>query len=145
MISPIRFLMLAVLALGWMSTASAHHSNAAYDMDHLLRTIEGTVKEVNWTNPHITFHVEEDAKDGKPAVEWVFEASSPGGANLFGLDKTLDPAGRSRHFSVCAASRWRLGRVPVASDFAERNHPDLQPYPSGAMIWPSLAPLFAIG
>ena len=47
--------MLAVLALGWMATASAHHSNAAYDVDH-LRTIEGTVKEVNWTNPHITFH-----------------------------------------------------------------------------------------
>src|ERR1700722_5396733 len=75
--SPIRFLMLPGLVLGWMSTASAHHSNAAYDLDH-LRIIEGTVKEVNWTNPHITFHVEEDVKDDKPAVEWVFEASSPG-------------------------------------------------------------------
>ena len=117
MISPIRFLMLAVLALGWMSTASAHHSNAAYDMDH-LRTIEGTVKEVNWTNPHITFHVEEDAKDDKPAVEWVFEASNPGVLTRSGWTKPLDPAGRSRHFSVCAASRWRLGQVPVASDFA---------------------------
>lgn len=40
--------------------------------------MEGTVKQVNWTNPHITFVVESDARDGKQAETWVFEVSSPG-------------------------------------------------------------------
>jgi hypothetical protein len=40
--------------------------------------MEGTVKTVNWTNPHITFVIESDAKDGNPARSWVFEVSSPG-------------------------------------------------------------------
>jgi Family of unknown function (DUF6152) len=57
--------------------AAAHHSGAAYDMAH-PRTMEGTVKTVNWTNPHITFVIESDAKDGQPASTWIFEVSSPG-------------------------------------------------------------------
>src|SRR5271163_3292286 len=43
--------------------AFAHHSGAAYDTEH-PQTLEGTVKTVNWTNPHITFVVQADAKDG---------------------------------------------------------------------------------
>ena len=65
------------LILGLNGMAAAHHSGAAYDMDH-PRTMEGTVTTVNWTNPHITFVVESDAKDGEPARTWVFEVSSPG-------------------------------------------------------------------
>lgn len=38
----------------------------------------GTVKAVNWTNPHITFVVDKDAKAGEPSNTWVFEVSSPG-------------------------------------------------------------------
>ena len=108
MISPIRFLMLAVLALGWMSPASAHHSNAAYDLDH-LQIIEGTVKEVNWTNPHITFHVEGDAKDGKPAVEWVFEASSPGVLTRSGWTKRSIQPGDHATFRYAPLRDGALG------------------------------------
>jgi hypothetical protein len=100
--------MLAVLALGRMSTASAHHSNAAYDLDH-LRTIEGTVKEVNWTNPHITFHVEEDAKDGKPVVEWVFEASSPGVLTRSGWTKRSIQPGDHATFRYAPLRDGALG------------------------------------
>ena len=64
-----------VFSLG--DAATAHHSGAAYDMEH-QRTMEGTVKTVNWTNPHITFVVESDARGGEPARTWVFEVSSPG-------------------------------------------------------------------
>jgi hypothetical protein len=67
----------AGLIVSFGSIAAAHHSGAAYDMQH-LRTTEGTVKTVNWTNPHITFAIECDAKDGEPAQTLVFEVSSPG-------------------------------------------------------------------
>jgi hypothetical protein len=69
------------IVFGFTGTALAHHSNAAYDMDH-LGTMSGTVKQVNWTNPHITFVIEKDAAagnaGGEPAATWVFEVSSPG-------------------------------------------------------------------
>ena len=44
----------ASLLLSLGGIAAAHHSGAAYDMEH-PRDLEGTVKTVNWTNPHITF------------------------------------------------------------------------------------------
>jgi hypothetical protein len=77
------------VALGGM--AAAHHSGAAYDMDH-LKTIQGTVKTVNWTNPHITFVVESDAKDAEPPQTLVFEVSSPGVLTRSGWTKrSLQP------------------------------------------------------
>jgi hypothetical protein len=75
--SPRVFVLAASLVLGFGGIAAAHHSGAAYDADH-LQTMEGTVKAVNWTNPHITFVIEKDAKNGEAATTWVFEVSSPG-------------------------------------------------------------------
>ena len=84
-------LLAACLALGCTGLAMAHHSNAAYDSDH-PQTVEGTVKQVNWTNPHITFVVETDAKDGPQAGTWVFEVSSPGVLTRSGWTKrSLQP------------------------------------------------------
>jgi uncharacterized protein DUF6152 len=75
--SPKAVALVATLMLGSIGIAAAHHSNAAYDLEH-MQVVGGTVKQVNWTNPHITFAVETDGKDGKPAETWVFEVSSPG-------------------------------------------------------------------
>ena len=91
MISPKNALIAASLLLNFGGVAAAHHSGAAYDMEH-PRTMEGTVKTVNWTNPHITFVVESDAKDGAPAQTWVFEVSSPGVLTRSGWTKrSLQP------------------------------------------------------
>jgi hypothetical protein len=77
--------------VGFAGIAVAHHSNAAYDLEH-QRTVGGTVKQVNWTNPHITFVVETDIKDGPQAGTWVFEVSSPGVMTRSGWSKrTLQP------------------------------------------------------
>jgi hypothetical protein len=84
-------LMAAGLILSFGGIAAAHHSGAAYDMEH-LRTTEGTVKTVNWTNPHITFVIDCDAKDGEPAQTLVFEVSSPGVLTRSGWTKrSLQP------------------------------------------------------
>jgi len=90
-VSPKIAILAAGLTLGSSGLALAHHSGAAYDMEH-QRTMEGTVKVVNWTNPHITFVVESDAKDGEPARTWVFEVSSPGVLTRSGWTKrSLQP------------------------------------------------------
>ena len=81
----------AALTLGLSVASWAHHSVVAYDLDH-PKTMEGTVKTINWTNPHITFIVEFDAKDDVTARSWVFEAPSPGFLTSSGWTKrSLQP------------------------------------------------------
>lgn len=56
--------------------ANAHHSNSAYQVDEII-TLEGTVTEWRWVNPHtwLTMTVENDAGD---SVEWLVEGRAPG-------------------------------------------------------------------
>ena len=83
--------LVVILMLGFSGIAAAHHSNAAYDLEH-PQTMQGTVKTVNWTNPHITFVIEVDAKNGEAAASWVFEVSSPGVLTRSGWTKrSLQP------------------------------------------------------
>jgi hypothetical protein len=51
------------------STAFAHHSPAAYDMQS-LRTVEGSITEYEWGNPHVYLSVRETGTD----AVWVVEA-----------------------------------------------------------------------
>jgi hypothetical protein len=89
--SPRTILLAASLILGFGGIAAAHHSNAAYDLDN-PKTVEGTVKTVNWTNPHITFVIEPDVKNGDQSASWVFEVSSPGVLTRSGWTKrSLQP------------------------------------------------------
>jgi len=56
--------------------AFAHHSFAMFDQNE-TKTLNGTIKEVQWTNPHIWLQVwVENPADGK-AVEWSIEGASP--------------------------------------------------------------------
>jgi Family of unknown function (DUF6152) len=88
---PRTILLAASLILSFGGMAAAHHSNAAYDLDN-PKTVEGTVKTVNWTNPHITFVIEPDAKNGEQPGSWVFEVSSPGVLTRSGWTKrSLQP------------------------------------------------------
>ena len=91
MVSPKIALVAASLLLSFGGVADAHHSGAAYDMEH-PRDTQGTVKTVNWTNPHITFVIETDAKDDQPAQTLTFEVSSPGVLTRSGWTKrSLQP------------------------------------------------------
>jgi hypothetical protein len=98
LMSPRAAVLAACLMLGCAGIASAHHSNAAYDLDH-MQTVAGTVKQVNWTNPHITFVVETDVKDGPQAGTWTFEVSSPGVLTRSGWTKrSLNPGDHATFF-----------------------------------------------
>ncbi len=98
MVSPKVAVVVAGLTFGLIGAAAAHHSGAAYDMEH-PKTMEGTVKTVNWTNPHITFVIEADAKDGSTAQTWVFEVSSPGVLTRSGWTKrSLQPGDHAVFF-----------------------------------------------
>ncbi len=65
-------------ALGlWIAApAGAHHSMAGFDREHTV-TLEGTVKEFSWQNPHCYIELEASGKDGKTVV-WNVEMTAPG-------------------------------------------------------------------
>ena len=53
------------------SQALAHHSFAMFDPDKTI-TKTGTVKELEWTNPHVWLHIMAPDDTGKQ-VEWSLE------------------------------------------------------------------------
>jgi len=98
----------AALMLCFASAAPAHHSNAAYDLEH-QQTVEATVKQVNWTNPHISFVIETDVKDGKPPETWVFEVSSPAVLTRSGWTKRSLQVGDHATFNYAPLRDGRPG------------------------------------
>jgi len=74
--SPLRRVLLSLAMLGVASSASAHHSFAMFDLDKEV-TLEGVVKKLDWSNPHVWLAI--SVADGKGAVtEWSFEMGTTG-------------------------------------------------------------------
>jgi hypothetical protein len=82
----------AVAFLGLVAGAypvAAHHSGTMFDREKLV-ALEGTVKELHWTNPHVAIFIENAAaKNGVPDGLWVIELSSPGNLTRSGWTRTL--------------------------------------------------------
>ena len=71
----------------WAGAASAHHSFAMFDQAQ-TKTLVGTVKQVQWTNPHIWVQVlVPDGKGGLPQ-EWSIEGGSPNALSRQGWRRT---------------------------------------------------------
>jgi hypothetical protein len=90
--------LLLVIAV-WGGAASAHHSFAMFDQA-TTKTLVGTVKEVQWTNPHIWVQVmAPDPKTGMPA-EWSIEGGSPNGLTRQGWRRTSIKAGDAIEITI---------------------------------------------
>ena len=83
---------IAVLCAGLGAIpASAHHSLAAYTLSS-YRTIDGTVKSFDWTNPHakLTLSV---VDAGGHIVNWQFEGGSIGRLTSGGFKRDVVMSG----------------------------------------------------
>ena len=70
--------------------AFAHHSFAMFDADKKV-TLEGTVKDFQWTNPHSWILIMVPNAQGTPE-QWAIELGAPGGLARQGwVPKTLTP------------------------------------------------------
>jgi hypothetical protein len=73
------------------SPSFAHHSAAMFDFAHPI-TLEGTVRDFNWSNPHISVDLYVEGKNGAPGKVWTIEASSTGVMGRAGWTKhTMNP------------------------------------------------------
>ena len=85
-------LSVAALSLALLAgPAFAHHSFAMFDNNKNM-TLEGTVKEFQWTNPHSWVQVMVKDASGKE-VEWSVEAGSPNGLSRQGWSRHSAKAG----------------------------------------------------
>lgn len=82
---------LAGIAVGmWAIPAVAHHSFAMFDANQRI-TVDGTVKEFQWTNPHAWILMMVANGDGQ-LDQWSIEMGGPGGLARQGwIPKTLTP------------------------------------------------------
>jgi hypothetical protein len=80
----------SALAAAW--PAGAHHSAAMFD-DTKVVELEGTVKSLQWTNPHIWLQVV--VEDGGVATEWSLEGGSPNSLSRQGWRSTTFKPGDS--------------------------------------------------
>jgi hypothetical protein len=73
-----------VIASAIAVPAVAHHSFAMFDAQKTV-SLEGTVKELEWTNPHAWLRIMvNDQKLNRPVL-WAFEMSSPARMTTIGL------------------------------------------------------------
>ena len=86
-----RALRIAMLgALAAAMPAAAHHSFAMFDQKKVM-TLEGTVHEFQWTNPHA--FIELDVQGGGKTIRWSIELNSPNNLKRQGWNRTALKAG----------------------------------------------------
>ena len=71
---PMKYVITTVASVMFASSVFSHHSDADLDMNTLV-TIEGTVTEFNWRNPHVYFVVGTRDESGA-SVEWALQMGS---------------------------------------------------------------------
>ena len=83
----------ALIGLG-SAAGMAHHSGSNYDFAHLV-TFEGTVRQFQWTNPHVVIWVNVDHGEGEEL--WAVQMTSPGNLRRRGwTQRSLQPGERVR-------------------------------------------------
>lgn len=87
-----RALMAAAIVCFTSGVALAHHSFAAFDMS-AEKTVTGTVKKVDWTNPHIWVWL--DVQENGATTTYAFEGMSPNFLERRGWTRqTLSPGAK---------------------------------------------------
>jgi hypothetical protein len=83
-----RHLLLVSILLASAAPASGHHAEAAeYDSTKPVK-VTGTLKKVEWMNPHVWFYVDVKDENGK-ITTWGFSGAPPGALMRRGITKDV--------------------------------------------------------
>jgi hypothetical protein len=75
----------AAALIAGIHAVSAHHSSSMFDKSK-IETLDGTVREVRWVNPHVSVLVFGTIRD-EPG-EWLLEMASPSVLGRLGWKRT---------------------------------------------------------
>lgn len=116
----------ALLALGLMSCAGsalAHHSFAMFDRDHTV-TITGTIKNVEWNNPHVWIWVTvPNASGGED--DWGLESGGPSQMTRMGIRRAMFKAGEKIVCDIHPMKDGRVGGQLTMATLADGTHIDV--------------------
>jgi hypothetical protein len=87
----IRGFLASALLIVAATTAYAHHSATMFEQSKQI-TVEGVVKEFQYSNPHSWLLVDVTDKNGK-VTTWGFEAEGPSTLQRAGIRPSVFPAG----------------------------------------------------
>ena len=99
------------------SAAPAHHSDAAFDLQHPF-TLTGVVTRFLWENPHIRIYLDVKDADGT-LVTWTVEGNPPGRIRGRGLKDALKAGDRitiGAYRAKDRSQRYALGYDLLLSD-----------------------------
>jgi len=74
-------------ALGWASSAVAHHAFAAEFDARAPVLLRGKVTKVEWINPHAWIHMLAENSGSKPPTPWMVEGGTPNTLLRAGIDR----------------------------------------------------------
>jgi len=81
-----RNVLFALMLTALAAPVFGHHSEAAeYDSTKPVK-VTGTIRKVEWQNPHVWFYVDVKDEDGK-ITTWGFSAAPPGALMRRGITK----------------------------------------------------------
>jgi hypothetical protein len=104
-----KLVLILPLAVGFLTVSPpvlAHHGAASFENSRTV-TVDGTVTEFFWTNPHV--HLKVDAKDENGNIQhWVFEAQSVVNQANAGWTKTMFKPGDHVLIDATPAKGGRL-------------------------------------
>lgn len=104
-------------ALMLTTGAWAHHSFAMFDRSRTV-TIKGTVKKLEWTNPHIFIWVEVPKADGGSDL-YALESGSPTQMTRMGAPYSSFQAGTKLTVVLYPMKDGRLAGQPQSFEFAD--------------------------
>ena len=84
---PVKRLLIAAVILAGSIPLFAHHSTTAeFDVQHRMTT-SGTLKKIDWVNPHIVVFIDAKSENGSGVTAWKFESNPPAWFRRVGVSR----------------------------------------------------------
>jgi hypothetical protein len=81
-----RLLTAAAILAGSVPLFAHHSTTAEFDVTHRM-TVSGTLKKIDWVNPHIVVFIDAKAEGGTGVTAWKFESNPPAWFRRVGVSR----------------------------------------------------------
>ena len=112
----VRMMVGALMAAALSVSVSAHHSAAMFDDARVLE-LKGTIKEMQWKNPHVWIQL--DVQNGATKEEWSIEGGSPNSLSRAGWRPTTFSPGATVTVRLNPMKDGSTGGQFIGAQFAD--------------------------
>ena len=81
-----RFITAAAILVSSIALLAHHSTTAEFDVQHRMTT-SGTLKKIDWVNPHIVVFIDAKNENGGGVTAWKFESNPPAWFRRVGVSR----------------------------------------------------------